>query len=107
MKLRFFLSLALMALSSPGVLAQGSHDGNWWTGLSPGSKLGVITGFLDGMALGHNLSLMGAAAAPTRDAVRRSRSHTAPCGSCIFGMWGPVTSLPLSMTSTPTARTVR
>jgi hypothetical protein len=60
MKLRFFLSLALMALSSPGVLAQGSHDGNWWTGLSHGSKLGVITGFLDGMALGHNLSLMGA-----------------------------------------------
>jgi hypothetical protein len=60
MKLRFLLSLALMALSSPGVLAQGSHDGNWWTGLSSGSKLGVITGFLDGMALGHNLSLMGA-----------------------------------------------
>ncbi len=60
MKLRLFLPLALILLSSHGIRAQESHDGGWWTGLSHGSKLGVITGFLDGMALGHNLSLMGA-----------------------------------------------
>jgi len=60
MRIRVFISLSLMALAAHGVLAQESHDGGWWTGLSAGSKLGVISGFLDGMALGHNLSLMGA-----------------------------------------------
>jgi hypothetical protein len=60
MRLRMLLPLAIVVLSSAGALAQESHDGTWWTGLSGGSKLGVITGFLDGMALGHNLSLMGA-----------------------------------------------
>ena len=60
MKFRLLIPLSIIVLSSPGVRAQGSHDGPWWTGLSAGSKLGVITGFLDGMSLGHNLSLMGA-----------------------------------------------
>jgi hypothetical protein len=53
--------MALAALSSSGrLLAQSGHDGDWWRGLPPGAKQSVMAGFLDGMALGQNLSLMGA-----------------------------------------------
>jgi hypothetical protein len=39
--------------------AQAGHDGDWWKGLSPVTKQNVVAGFLDGMALGHNLTVMG------------------------------------------------
>jgi hypothetical protein len=61
MKCTFVLLIALITLSPSGrLVAQAGHDGDWWRGLSPGTKQCVITGFLDGMALGHNLTLMGA-----------------------------------------------
>jgi hypothetical protein len=56
------LLLALAGVSAGGAGAQPVHDGDWWRGLSAGTKECVITGFLDGMALGHNISLMGAGA---------------------------------------------
>jgi hypothetical protein len=36
------------------------HDGPWWKSQSPAAKEFYAAGFLDGMALGHNLSAMGA-----------------------------------------------
>jgi hypothetical protein len=61
MKRSFTLFLLLAALASSGrSIAQTSHDGDWWRGLSLTTRQNVVTGFLDGMALGHNLSLMGA-----------------------------------------------
>jgi hypothetical protein len=51
----------VVALGSASAFAQAGHDGDWWRGLSPGQKQWAMTGFLDGMALGQNLSLMGAA----------------------------------------------
>jgi len=57
---RAALLLLIASLSSGEIIAQAGHDGDWWRGLSPGAKETVITGFLDGMALGQNLALMGA-----------------------------------------------
>ncbi len=56
---RCVLFLAVFAFASCRAAAQAPHDGDWWRGLSAGTKQCVITGFLDGMALGENLSLMG------------------------------------------------
>ncbi|HTY58112.1 MAG TPA: hypothetical protein VMF59_04810 [Bacteroidota bacterium] len=60
MKTMCVILLVLLALGPAGAPAQAAHDGDWWRGLSPGTKQCVMTGFLDGMALGQNLSLMGA-----------------------------------------------
>jgi hypothetical protein len=62
----FLLSLILLSLPSPGN-AQPGHDGDWWRALSLTSKQNVVTGFLDGMALGHNLTAMGAGNSPDAD----------------------------------------
>jgi hypothetical protein len=59
---RLLLSLPfiiLLAFPVPGY-AQAGHDGNWWRGLPAAVRQSVVTGFLDGMALGHNLTVMGA-----------------------------------------------
>ena len=50
---------AILALPAARLIAQPAHDGAWWGGLSPAARQNVITGFLDGMALGQNLALMG------------------------------------------------
>jgi hypothetical protein len=61
MKHSFALFLVLAALASSGrSIAQTGHDGDWWRRLSLTTRQIVVTGFLDGMALGHNLTLMGA-----------------------------------------------
>jgi hypothetical protein len=60
MKRSIIILSTLVALSTACLSAQSAHDGAWWVGLSPGAKENVITGFLDGMALGQNLALMGA-----------------------------------------------
>jgi hypothetical protein len=52
------LPVILFSLPAPGY-AQAGHDGGWWRELSLNTKQDVVTGFLDGMALGHNLTLMG------------------------------------------------
>ena len=59
MKRLLFLSLFLLAFPLPGN-AQAGHDGDWWRGLSLSARQNVVAGFLDGMALGHNLTVMGA-----------------------------------------------
>jgi hypothetical protein len=56
---RSLLFVLTLLLASAGA-AQTPHDGDWWRALQPGAKQCVLTGFLDGMALGQNLSLMGA-----------------------------------------------
>jgi hypothetical protein len=56
--------LAFMTVSAGGAIAQAGHDGDWWRSLPEGTKHSVMTGFLDGMALGHNISLMGAGNSP-------------------------------------------
>ena len=61
MKNMYVVLLILLALGSAAAPAQAGHDGDWGRALSPGAKQCVMTGFLDGMALGQNLSLMGAA----------------------------------------------
>ena len=54
------LVASLIVLALPGIApAQDVHDGDWWRGLPQGAKEYVVVGFLDGMALGENLSLMG------------------------------------------------
>jgi len=55
----FLLPVLIFSFCTSGN-AQPVHNGLWWHGMSPGAKEMVVTGFLDGMALGHNLSLMGA-----------------------------------------------
>jgi len=55
----FLLPVVFFSLRATGN-AQDVHNGLWWNGISPAAKQMVVTGFLDGMALGHNLSLMGA-----------------------------------------------
>ena len=60
MKHRIQYLIAIMAVVTSGAIAQAGHDGDWWMGLPEGTKQSVMTGFLDGMALGHNISLMGA-----------------------------------------------
>lgn len=60
MKSSLIACIATLALSSDPAVSQAAHDGEWWRSLSPGAKECVMTGFLDGMALGQNLSLMGA-----------------------------------------------
>ena len=60
MKQSFIIVSALIALSAAPLSAQTVHDGGWWAGLSPAARQSVVTGFLDGMALGENLALMGA-----------------------------------------------
>lgn len=60
MKFSLVLLGAALAFASGPAVSQAAHDGDWWRGLSPGTKECVMTGFLDGMALGQNLSLMGA-----------------------------------------------
>ena len=55
----FLLSVLIFSFCTAGN-AQPVHNGLWWNGMPPGAKEMVVTGFLDGMALGHNLSLMGA-----------------------------------------------
>ena len=60
------LSVVLFSLPAPGY-AQAGHDGYWWRELSLNSKQDVVTGFLDGMALGHNLTLMGAGTSSETD----------------------------------------
>ena len=52
-------SIILLAIPLPGY-AQAGHDGDWWRGLPAAVRQNVVTGFLDGMALGHNLTVMGA-----------------------------------------------
>jgi len=47
--------------------AQSPHNGDWWAGLSRMSKQEVIVGFLDGMALGANLTQMGAGTSTDSD----------------------------------------
>jgi len=59
----FLVSLVL----APLAYSQVPHNGDWWTGLSRMTKQEVITGFLDGMALGENLALMGAGTSTDTD----------------------------------------
>ena len=60
------LPIFVLTFSSPGN-AQAGHDGDWWRGLSLTARQNVVTGFLDGMALGHNLTVMGAGNSPDSD----------------------------------------
>lgn len=39
--------------------ADSRRDGNWWTNLDKSSKSIYVTGFFDGMELGHNFSYWG------------------------------------------------
>ncbi|HTR99777.1 MAG TPA: hypothetical protein VML00_08505, partial [Bacteroidota bacterium] len=59
-------SLFLLLLA-PCAFAQNPHTGDWWAGLSRMSKQEVVVGFLDGMALGANLTQMGAGTSTDSD----------------------------------------
>ena len=54
----FLIPIILLSFPVPGN-AQAGHDGDWWRGLSLTTRQNVVAGFLDGMALGHNLTVMG------------------------------------------------
>jgi hypothetical protein len=57
---RLILILLILLAFPVAGNAQAGHDGDWWRGLSLPARQNVVTGFLDGMALGHNLTVMGA-----------------------------------------------
>ena len=60
-------TLPLLLLLAPACFAQHPHNGDWWAGLSRMSKQEVVVGFLDGMALGANLTQMGAGTSTDTD----------------------------------------
>ncbi|HUI09964.1 MAG TPA: hypothetical protein VL221_06530 [Bacteroidota bacterium] len=60
-------TLTFLLFLAPFSYSQVSHNGEWWTGLSRMSKQEVVTGFLDGMALGANLTQMGAGTSTDSD----------------------------------------
>lgn len=56
---RSILALALMFAAVSTVLAQDANrrDGNWWRDQTRLSQANYITGFFDGMELGHRFSI--------------------------------------------------
>jgi len=60
-------TIPLLLLLAPLSFAQNPHNGDWWGGLSRMSKQEVVVGFLDGMALGANLTQMGAGTSTDAD----------------------------------------
>jgi hypothetical protein len=59
MRLMFVMAVALL-VSVPARNAVNSlRDGNWWVEKDPTSKLYYVTGFFDGIELGHEFSYWG------------------------------------------------
>ena len=58
-RLLIVLSFLLLALPICLHAQRERRDGNWWNGESRDGKLSYITGFFDGMELGHEFSYWG------------------------------------------------
>ena len=82
-------TLCLLLLLAPFALAQNPHTGDWWTGLSRMSKQEVVVGFLDGMALGANLTQMGAGTSTDSDCRYRITSAYSHVQSKFFARFAP------------------
>ena len=82
-------TLPLLLLLAPFCVAQNPHNGDWWTGLSRMSKQEVIVGFLDGMALGANLTQMGSGTSTDSDCRYRITSAYSQVQSKFFARIAP------------------
>lgn len=54
-----FAALMLLLCSTTARNQSHRRDGNWWRDTSEASRISYMTGFFDGMALGHKFSYWG------------------------------------------------
>ena len=71
--MRLIASVLLIAISGLAV-ANEHRDGNWWQQQNDASRTYYVLGMLDGMSIGHSLSLLGAATPAEVDALAKANS---------------------------------